>query len=505
MKYRILALLLCLLLALPLAAGAQEPAAEDYLTGVLEFKATQSGAENVSDWVATGLPSAMGAGGEWYALALAQTGGYDLSACRAALLDYLADATVRSATTRQKYALTLLATDGTADFVTATLADSIGKQGLMSWAWGLHLLNNGCVSPELTADDCIKTLLELRKADGGWAVTGNYGDADATAMVLQSLAPHRDKAEVASAIEDALAFLSARQTEKGGYASYGVENAESAAQVIVALCALNIDPAADARFIKDGTSPLDALLAYRLADGSFAHVIGGAYSESATVQAFLAMTAYQRFLAGEGSLYLLDGDQGAGEMKPELGYKPIAAAVIGGIALIVCVVFLLLGKRHPKNFLAVAILAAALIGLVYVTDFQSADEYYTAAVTKKDAVGSVILTIRCDKVAGKADHIPADGVILAETAMPIASGDTVYTILTDAARVHGFHMEASGANGLMYVNGIGNIYEFDFGDLSGWVYMVNGASACVGCDQYTLKDGDRVEFHYTLELGKDVY
>ena len=505
MKYRILALLLCLLLALPLAAGAQEPAAEDYLTGVLEFKATQSGAENVSDWVATGLPSAMGAGGEWYALALAQTGGYDLSACRAALLDYLADATVRSATTRQKYALTLLATDGTADFVTATLADSIGKQGLMSWAWGLHLLNNGCVSPELTADDCIKTLLELRKADGGWAVTGNYGDADATAMVLQSLVPHWDKAEVASAIEDALAFLSARQTEKGGYASYGVENAESVAQVIIALCALNIDPAADTRFIKDGTSPLDALLAYRLADGSFAHVIGGAYSESATVQAVLALTAYQRFLAGEGSLYLLEGDQEPGEMKPELGYKPIAAAVIGGIALIVCVVFLLLGKRHPKNFLAVAILAAALIGLVYVTDFQSADEYYTAAVTKKDAVGSVILTIRCDKVAGKADHIPADGVILAETAMPIASGDTVYTILTDAARAYGIYMEASGANGLMYVNGIGNIYEFDFGDLSGWVYMVNGASASVGCDQYTLKDGDRVEWHYTLELGKDVY
>ena len=506
MKHRILALLLCLLLALPLAVGAQEIAAEDFLTGILEFKAAQSGAEDVSDWLAAGLPSAMGAGEEWYALALAQKGGYDLSACRAALLDYLADATVRSATTRQKYALTLLATGGTADFVTATLADSIGKQGLMSWAWGLHLLNNGCVSPEFTADDCIKMLLELRKADGGWAVTGNYGDADATAMVLQSLAPHRDKAEVASAIEAALAFLSAVQTEKGGYASYGVENAESAARVIIALCALNIDPSADTRFIKDSTSPLDALLAYRLADGSFAHVIGGAYSESATVQAVLALTAYQRFLAGEGSLYLLDGDQEAGEMKPELGCKPIAAAAIGGIALIVCVAFLLLGKRHPKNFLAVAILAAALIGLVYVTDFQSADDYYAStAVQKDDAVGSVILNIRCDKVAGRADHIPADGVILAETAMPIASGDTVYTILTDAARAHGIHMEASGANGLMYVNGIGNIYEFDFGDLSGWVYMVNGASASVGCDQYTLKDGDRVEWHYTLELGKDVY
>ena len=65
-------------------------------------------------------------------------------------------------------------------------------------------------------------------------------------------------------------------------------------------------------------------------------------------------------------------------------------------------------------------------------------------------------------------------------------------------------MEASGANGLMYIHGIGNIYEFDFGDLSGWVYLVNGESASVGVDQYVLKDGDRVELCYTLELGKDL-
>ena len=121
-----------------------------------------------------------------------------------------------------------------------------------------------------------------------------------------------------------------------------------------------------------------------------------------------------------------------------------------------------------------------------------------------DAIGTVTLTIRCDKVAGKAAHIPADGMILAETAMPIAAGDTVYTVLTDAARTHGIHMEASGAQGLMYVHGIGNIYEFDFGDLSGWVYLVNGESASIGCAQYVLQPGDRVEFRYTLELGKDI-
>ena len=478
---RIFALLCALLLALPLAAGAEPvhpPLAQ--------------------------LPDLMGAGGEWYVIGLAQSGNDDLSAAHTALLDYLATHKVRAASTRQKMALTLLALGSDHEFIQTTLADSIGKQGLMSWVWGLHLLNNGCESPDYTADDCIKTLLGLRKEDGGWAVTGARSDTDATAMTLQALAPHRDNAEVAAAIEAALALLSSMQNDRGGFSSFGVENAESAAQVIIALCALGIDPAADARFIKYGVTVLDALAAYRLPDGSFSHEVGGAASESAKAQAFLAYVAHERFRAGQGSLYLLDGHGTSGEVKTSLGYKPIAAAIIGGVALLICVIFLLRGKRHPKNFLAMAVLAAALIGAVYVTDFQSADSYYATAVSKADAIGTVTLTIRCDKVAGKAAHIPADGVILAETAMPIAAGDTVYTVLTDAARTHGIHMEASGAQGLMYVHGIGNIYEFDFGDLSGWVYLVNGESASIGCAQYVLQPGDRVEFRYTLELGKDI-
>ena len=80
----------------------------------------------------------MGKGGEWYAIALAQQGGYDLSACRVALEDYVSSTKVRSATTRQKLALTLLALGSEHEFIAATLSDSIGKQGVMSWAWGLQ-------------------------------------------------------------------------------------------------------------------------------------------------------------------------------------------------------------------------------------------------------------------------------------------------------------------------------------------------------------------------------
>ena len=49
----------------------------------------------------------------------------------------------------------------------------------------------------------------------------------------------------------------------------------------------------------------------------------------------------------------------------------------------------------------------------------------------------------------------------------------------------------------VYIEGINNIYEFDCGELSGWLYKVNNESPGVGCSLYKLKDGDVVEWIYT--------
>ena len=56
----------------------------------------------------------------------------------------------------------------------------------------------------------------------------------------------------------------------------------------------------------------------------------------------------------------------------------------------------------------------------------------------------------------------------------------------------------------VYVEGISNIYEFDCGELSGWMYKVNGWFPNYGCSRYQLKPGDRVEWVYTCDLGDDV-
>ena len=85
-------------------------------------------------------------------------------------------------------------------------------------------------------------------------------DSDMTGMALQSLAPYysRDPA-VQEAVDRAIARLSQMQNDDGGYSSWGTANSESIAQVVVALTALGIDPATDARFVKNGNSAIDAL------------------------------------------------------------------------------------------------------------------------------------------------------------------------------------------------------------------------------------------------------
>ena len=74
-------------------------------------------------------------------------------------------------------------------------------------------------------------------------------------------------------VRRALAWLSDQQTAEGDFISWDATNLESTAQVIIALCSLGVDPATDARFVKNGISAVDGLLRYRLDDGTFRHIL----------------------------------------------------------------------------------------------------------------------------------------------------------------------------------------------------------------------------------------
>lgn len=559
-------LLILSLLAVPVFAENTENTVNDVQTvvdGILARKLSEAGAGTVQEWIDGELTGNVGTTSEWYVFALSQSRDYDFSSYEAALTEYIENNTTRSAASRLKYALVLAAVGSESEYMEEALTDSIGQQGIMSWIYGLHLLNNGISCTEYTTADVLDILLELQLDDGGWSLTGEFGDTDVTAMTIQALAPHYETNDaVKTAADKGIAFLSSKQLEDGGYSSYGIATPESTAQVLTALSSLGIDCAEDERFLKNGNTVIDGMMNFRLDDGTFCHKLGEGSNHTATVQAFYSMIAYLRMKEGKSPLYILDDEPAVTEEEiqeiPEvpgeteaaketssnlsaptetepvqpveteteeiltpstssakifepaensIGYKPVVILILVGLGGMVCLIFFIIEKRHIKNFIAIAVFVGLGVMIVLLTDFQSADSYYsgTDAVTE-NSIGTVTMTIRCDTIVGKSDseYIPADGVILETTEFAIEEGDSVFDILTEAAKTYHIQVENAGQWDMIYIAGINYLYEFDFGDLSGWIYHVNGIAPSVGCGEYILKDGDRIEWLYTCDIGNDL-
>ncbi|MDE5853978.1 MAG: DUF4430 domain-containing protein [Ruminococcus sp.] len=106
----------------------------------------------------------------------------------------------------------------------------------------------------------------------------------------------------------------------------------------------------------------------------------------------------------------------------------------------------------------------------------------------------------------KFDVLPADGIIFPATEIIFYEGESVYDVLQRICKENNIHMEASWTPmyNSAYVEGIHNLYEFDCGNLSGWMYRVDGWYPNYGCSRYQLKDGEVVEWRYTCDLGNDV-
>ena len=199
--------------------------------------------------------------------------------------------------------------------------DYVKKQGLSGVIWALIALDSGnyAASGDVSREALIEIILSVECANGGWAISGSFADPDMTGMALQALAPYYDaNPDVKAAADRAVGELSKMQRDDGGFATVGTATSESIAQVIVALTALGIDPDTDARFIKNGSSAVDALLAYYVEGGGFRHIMADERNPVATEQGYYALTAYARFLEGKNRLYDMTDvlDMGGDAQKP---------------------------------------------------------------------------------------------------------------------------------------------------------------------------------------------
>lgn len=96
-------------------------------------------------------------------------------------------------------------------------------------------------------------------------------------------------------------------------------------------------------------------------------------------------------------------------------------------------------------------------------------------------------------IVGPKDHRN----ILAAEKVSFQDGDTIYDILMQAAKKHGIQVDSRGSGATAYVEGIDNIYEFDYGVKSGWIFKQNGSSLTRSVGVMKVKAGDSIQCLYT--------
>ena len=94
--------------------------------------------------------------------------------------------------------------------------------------------------------------------------------------------------------------------------------------------------------------------------------------------------------------------------------------------------------------------------------------------------------------AEKAALIPEDGILLDKDAT-FTPGESAYAVMLRILQKEKIHFDADPSN---YFLAIGNLYAGDCGEMSGWIYSVNGESPMVGAADYVLQEGDTLRFYY---------
>ena len=184
-------------------------------------------------------------------------------------------------------------------------------------------------------------------------------------------------------------------------------------------------------------------------------------------------------------------------------------------ALLLCLALLLTGcAAQPAAPAASTAAEAPAPASAAASTAESAPQTTPAAPQTTPAASVCSLTIRCDTILEnldvlnpeKLDLVPEDGLLYENPAAEMTDGESAFDLLLREMRAAAIHLDfvKTPAYNTVYIRGIGNLYEFDCGDLSGWTYRINGEFLSVGCSLAVIHPGDTVEFLYTCDLGADV-
>lgn len=451
------------------AAPSSSPSAGFTTSEITEKIAALS--ENISDDYAGETEDAwkimdMAAAG--YADRLTQKDEYiaaTIDACasdKASDFSYLVKAAL-SLTALDVDATDLTASDGTEfnliERISGFAAEDIGYSSNAIYALSAYDCGDFAVDTGLTRDAIIDVILESRASNGLWGYS--YGgqefiDYDTTASTLSSFAPYylaedaqaagiseEHYTQIQDSVNTVIAALSEAQGENG---SLGSSNTD--AMAVIGLASVGINPNTNPKFIKS-QSLMSALMGYALEDNSgFGFSDNSAYNALATEQAFRAMIAYQGIYDTNAAynVYML-----IPVTMPETGSGS------GG------------GGSNPGG-------GGSSSSQIRVT-----------------------FTLRGDTVHEDGAHSGAYPAWLTESSYTLTQGATALDLFKRALDANGYTYELSGGS---YISSITSpsgvtLEEFSNGPYSGWLYEINGEQPQVSMGDYTLKNGDKMDFYFS--------
>ena len=172
-----------------------------------------------------------------------------------------------------------------------------------------------------------------------------------------------------------------------------------------------------------------------------------------------------------------------------------------------------------KDILIIGFVVLLIAVLFSGTKIQSVEDYYQTHIDDiNEDSETVFITIEARTVLKHWDeldaelkdekYIPRDGMILEKSEYVLRKNDTAFDVLKRATRHNQIHLDFQGASensfNSAYIKGINHLYEFSCGNLSGWMYEVNGEFPDYGISRYNIEDGDELALRYTCDLGRDL-
>lgn len=123
---------------------------------------------------------------------------------------------------------------------------------------------------------------------------------------------------------------------------------------------------------------------------------------------------------------------------------------------------------------------------------------------EEEIIETVMISIECSTINNNLDKlkpgylpfIPSNGIILSTKTMEIEDGDTVLSVLKKS----GVKLVESAG----FVSSIENIDVSICGNLSGWMYSVNGEFINVSASSKKVENGDIIKWMYTCDNGRDL-